>query len=258
MSLVSTLTKVAVGMVVAKGVKGMMGGANSQSGGLSDLLGSLMGGGQQDGGLGGLLGQLAGGQQRSGRMGGLGDILGSLAGNGSSSGGLGDIAGMLTGAQGGMSGGLGGLLDSLGGGSQASEGLGGLLNNVLQGQPVSPTPDQEKQAEIMLRAMINAAKADGEIDAQEQQKIAEHLDDITPDEVELVKSLMKEPNDLQALAASIPQGMEQQAYFMSLLAIDLDNQSEARYLQDLAQALNLSPEECNRIHEKLGEPLLFA
>lgn len=268
MSLVSTLGKMAVGMIVAKGVGKMMGGGNSgsQAGGLGGLLGSLAGGGsrQQGGGLGDLLGSLTGGQQRG--AGGLGDLLGALTGGGSqsSSGGLGGLAGMLGGAGGQSGGGLGGILDSLGGGSHAtasggSGGLGGLLNDALQGnQMAAPTNDQEQQAELMLRAMISAAKADGEIDEVEQKKIAEHLEDISPDELELVRSIMKESNDMNALVNSVPKGMEQQVYFMSLLAIDLDSKAEAEYLNQLAQGLNISQEMSNQIHEKLGAPVLYS
>ncbi|MFK8066637.1 MAG: DUF533 domain-containing protein [Gammaproteobacteria bacterium] len=308
MSLVKTLGKMAVGMMVAKAVSGMAGGSSQGSGGsLGGLLGGLLGGGQKSsrssgGDLGGLLGGLLGGQKsgggglgdvlggmlggqsssgssggglgglieglaknqkssgrQSGGLGGLGELIGSMSG-GSSGGGLGDLAGMLGGAGGQSQGGsLGGILDSLGGGSAASGGLGGLLNDVLQGKEnVQPTQDQEQQAEVMLRAMISAAKADGDIDAEEQQKIGEHLDDVTQDELDLVRSIMREPNDLQGLVRSIPNGMEQQAYFMSLLAIDLDSQKEANYLDQLAKGLNISPQESNSIHEKLGAPVLYS
>ncbi len=277
MSLVSTLGKMAVGMMVAKGVGKMVGGGNKQAGGLGGLLGGLAGGGQSGGGLGGLLGGLTGGGQSGGGLGGLlggltgggnqsgggiGDILGSLAGGNSSGGGLGGLAGMLGGAGGQQGGGLGGILDSLGGGaSQASAGggLGSLLNSVLQGnQADQPTNDQEQQAEVMLRAMISAAKADGEIDQAEQQKIAEHLEDVSQEEVALVRSIMNEPLDMQSLVNSIPNGMEQQAYFMSLLAINLDSKPEAEYLHNLAQGLNISQQASNSIHEKLGAPALYS
>lgn len=279
MSLVGTLGKMAVGMIVAKGVSKMVGGGSSSGGGLGGLLGSLAGGGaSQGGGLGGLLGSLAGGgrqqqsgglgdllgnlansQQRGGSAGGLGDLLGSLSGGQSSGGGLGDLASMLGGAGGQQGGGLGDILDSLGGGSQAGAGgLGGILNNVLQGNAAEPTDEQEKQAEIMLRAMISAAKADGAIDEAEQKKISEHLEDITADELELVRSIMSEPNDMNALVNSIPKGMEQQAYFMSLLAIDLDSQAEAEYLHKLSQGLGISQEVSNQIHQKLGAPVLYS
>lgn len=285
MSLVSTLGKMAVGILVAKGVSKMVGGGSSSSsssgGGLGGLLGSLAGGGQQSsgglggmlgglmgggssaqqgGGLGDLLGNLGGSRQQQGGMGGLGDLLGNLTGGSSSQsgGGLGDIAGMLGGAGGGGS--LGGILDSLSGGNSGSNGgLGSLLNDALQGNaPEQVAPDQEQQAEIMLRAIIQAAKADGDIDDQEKQKIAEHLDDVTEDEVALVRSIMAEPSDVQALINSVPKGMEQQVYFMSLLAIDIDTKAEAQYLHQLAQGLNISAEVANHIHEQAGEPKLYS
>ena len=265
MSLVSTLGKMAVGMMVAKSVKGMMGGGSRSGGGLGGLLGSITGAGKQaGGGLGDMLGKITGGQQSSNGRG-LGDLLGSLSGKASSagsaaSGGIGDLAGMLGGAGQKASGGLGGILDSLGGAKAgAAGGLGGLLNAALQGdQPAQATGEQEEQAQVMLRAMISAAKADGEIDAAEQQKISEHLDDITPDERQLLQSMIGEPNDMQSLVKNIPAGMEQQAYFMSLLAIDLDSKSETEYLQQLAKSLNISQQAVNSIHEKLGVPVLNA
>jgi len=211
--------------------------------------------------LGDLLGNLANSQQRGGSAGGLGDLLGSLGGGQSSGGGgLGGLASMLGGGAGAQQGGgLGDILDSLGGGSQGNAGgLGGMLNNVLQGNAAEPTNEQEQQAEIMLRAMISAAKADGDIDEAEQKKISEHLEDITADELELVRSIMREPNDMNALVNSIPKGMEQQAYFMSLLAIDLDSQAEAEYLHKLSQGLGISQEVSNQIHEKLGAPVLYS
>ncbi|MGK0271081.1 MAG: uncharacterized membrane protein YebE (DUF533 family) [Cocleimonas sp.] len=52
--------------------------------------------------------------------------------------------------------------------------------------------------------------------------------------------------------------MEQQVYFMSLLAIDLDSNEEAHYLDELAKGLNISQDICNQIHEKVGAPALYS
>ena len=57
---------------------------------------------------------------------------------------------------------------------------------------------------------------------------------------------------------TIPDGMEQQAYLMSLLAIDLDTQAEAQYLDKLAKSLNISQQQSNQIHAKLGVPQLYS
>jgi len=110
----------------------------------------------------------------------------------------------------------------------------------------------------MLRAMICAAKADGEIDAEEQRKLTEHLGDVSPEELELVRREMTSQTSLEDLVADVPKGLEQQVYLMSLLAIDLDSRAEAEYLDKLAKGLGISPQQANAIHEKLGVPTLYS
>lgn len=227
MNLVGTLAKVAVGMMVSRGVGKMMGGGGSSGGGLGGLLGGLMGGGAQSGG--GLAGMLGGA-----------------------------LSGGNSGQQGG---GLGGLLNSLGGGQPGggqAGGLGGLLNSALGGQTqAAPSAQENSQAEIMLRGMINAAKSDGNIDESEQKKILEHLGDVTQDELDFVRAEMAAPLDIDGFIRSIPQGMEQQVYVMSLLGIDLDSQAEAQYLDKLAQGLSINQQTANQIHEKVGVPAIY-
>ena len=331
MNLVGTLAKVAVGVMVARGVGSMLSGGSKSAaspqggglGGLGDLLGGLTGGGQQanlqpgqqssGGGLGGLLGGLAGGGGQQGglggllgglaggggQQGGLGGLLGGLAGGaagqrqggGQPQGGLGDLLGGLASQQGGlggmlgnilaggaaqnsdhpaaqprsapMAGGLGGLLDSLAGGGgrseQAGTSLGGMFNQALAGQaPPAPEPHHNAQAEILLRAMINAAKSDGEIDPQEQKMIVEHLGDVSQDEIAFVRNEMARPLDVDAFVRSVPADLKQQVYLMSLLGIKLDSQAEAQYLDRLATGLGISPEESNHIHTQVGVPPLYS
>lgn len=280
MSLTGKLAKIAIGIAVAKGVKKMMGGNKQQSsGGLGGLLGGLAGGRGQAGGLGSILGQLG---QSSGNSGGLGGLLGQLGqASGGQSGGLGSILGGLTGASGGnsqsglgsvlggllsgnqqqsqASGGLGGLLSSLSQGSNTG-GLGGLLNQAMDnvGEPnTQPSAEDEDAAGVLLSAMLQAAKADGQIDAEEQKAILEHLDDATPEEMTFIKQQMDAPVDPQGLASSVPNGMQQQAYAMSLLAIDLDNQNEAKYLDQFAKSLGLDANTVNSIHAQMEEPALY-
>ena len=248
MNLVKTLAKVAVGMMVSRGVGKMMGGGSSQ------------GSSSSKGGLGGLLGGLVSGASRSGGGGGgLAGMLGSVLSGGSQGG---------QANQGGASGGLGGLLNSLGGGGgQASgssgglgqSGLGGLLNQMMGEEQRAPEPTQEQntQAEIMLRAMINSAKSDGGVDESEQRKILEHLGDVSQDEVAFVKSEMAKPLDVDGFIRSVPKGLEQQVYVMSLLGIDLDSKEEAQYLDRLANGLGISNQVSNQIHEKVGVPTLY-
>lgn len=250
MSLVGTLAKVAVGAMVAKGVSGALRGGGA-GGGLGGLLGGLTGG-AGGGGLGGMLGGQQGGQAGGGLAGGLGGLL-----SGQQQGGQ-----QQTGA---AAGGLGGLLESLGGaqaGQQAPQqpqqgGFGDLFNNALAGQEPQPDPAAEQQAEVMLRAMLMAARADGQIDAAEQEKITGNLGEIGEEEANFIRNEMANPTSLEAFIPTIPAGMEQQVYLMSLLAIDLDTQEEAQYLDKLAKSLNIDQATSNAIHAKLGAPALY-
>lgn len=274
---------------------GMLGGGSAQSGagagGLGGLLDQLSGGqatqdpsqgqasgGQASGGLGDLLGGMLGGGsagQTAGAQGGLGDLLGGLMGGGaagqtggSAQGGLGDLLGGLLGAAGGgaaAGGGLGGLLGALTGGADASasndQSLGQVLNSSFsnQGEPdVEPTPHQNAAAAIMLSAMIQAAKADGAIQDAEKQKLLGNLKDANPEEMDFVKAQLAAPVSIPTLVAHVPAGLQAQVYTMSVMAIDLDNQAEAQYLNDLAKAMGMGPKQVNGIHAQLGVPALYA
>lgn len=288
MSLTGKLAKIAIGIAVAKGVKKMMGGNKQASGGgIGSILGQLGQANQgQSGGLGSILGQL--GQNSGGQSGGLGSLLGQLGGssNQASSGGLGGLLGSLAGAAGGasnQSGGVGGLLGSLLGGGQSSQaagglgsllgsltqssgggsagGLGGLLNQAMNnfGEPEqTPSAEDEQAAGVLLSAMLQAAKADGQIDEEEKAAIMEHLSDATPDEMAFIQQQFNAPVDPEGLAQSIPNGMQQQAYAMSLLAIDLDNSQEAQYLDSFAKSLGLDAQTVNGIHAQMNEPALYS
>jgi uncharacterized membrane protein YebE (DUF533 family) len=221
MGLLGTLGKVAMGVMIAKGVGNAMGG----SGGLSGMLGGLLGGDKQNRGNSN--------QQSGGLAGGLGGLLNSLSGGGSQ-----DTKASTT--------------------NDSNGGLGGLLNSAFAGEEVVGTKEQEEQAKLLLKSMISAAKADGSIDADEQKKITEHIGDITPEDIEFVKNEMQAPVDIEALIASVPSGMEQQVYMMSLLAINLDSKPEALYLDKLAKGLNIPNEVADGIHEKLGVTKLYS
>ncbi|MBL8562166.1 MAG: DUF533 domain-containing protein [Gemmobacter sp.] len=288
MSLVKTLAKVAIGVAMAKGVShlaknGLPGSSKTtaqrspqgQGGGFDDLVGQL----------GGMVGGSRG-ATRAGSQGGLGDLLGGMLGGGKGgAGGLGSlIEGLAGGAMGGSqprstrrasaptglegmlgAGGIGGLLGGLLGGAGSSGGaggmggLGGMLDSVLQGQEpaTAPSRDQELAAALMLRAMIQAVKADGEMDAAEKQKLMGALEGASEQEIAFVNAELSAESDLDRLVAQVPQGMEAQVYAVSLSAIDLDNRAEAEYLHRLAEGLGLEPAEVNGIHDQLGAQKLY-
>ncbi len=207
------------------------------------------------GGGGNLLGSLLGGQ-RGGGMGGAG-------------GGLGGLLGGLTGGQAGGAQQPGGMLGQIlggGGGAAASGGLGGLLGQAMgmnqqqnQGQIQAPSASQNDQAALMIRAMVNAAKSDGDIDQQEQQNIVGKLGgDVGAEEAQFIRNEMAAPLDVNGFVRSVPQGMEQQVYLISLMAINLDNKSEAVYLDQLAKGLNISEQQSNQLHAEVGAPQLYS
>lgn len=237
------------------------------------LLGGLMGQGGMASGLGGgLIGQVLGGALggAGGGGGGLGGLASSMTGG---SGGLGGLASSMTGGGGGMARGVGGgmlgglammalkhFMQSRSGGGGGG-GIGALLGggddaqaNPLAGMSESQANDQ---AIVLIRAMINAAKSDGRVDATEQQRIVERLGDAGQEEIDFLRQEMAAPLDVDNFIRSVPRGMEQDVYQMSLLAIELDQQAEAQYLGQLASGMGLDGESCNRIHREMGAPEIF-
>ncbi len=114
-----------------------------------------------------------------------------------------------------------------------------------------------EQARMLICAMVNAAKSDGQLDHKEQEAILAQLGDVTQAEVDFLKAEFAKPLDVRAFAWDVPLGQEEQVYGFSVMSIDLDRNKEATYLRDLAHGLRLRPEQCNGIHQQLGEPTIF-
>jgi len=219
----------------------------------------------------GMLGKMVLSNAMGGRSGG-GNVLGSLLGGGSSGGAAGGLGGLLGGLMGGQTGGaatagggVGGMLGQIlgGQGGQAGQagGMGGLLGQVMGGQqqPQAPTAADNDQAALLIRAMVNAAKSDGQIDQQEQQNIVSKLGgDVGPEEAEFIRGEMAAPLDVNAFVRSVPRGMEKQVYLVSLMAINLDSKAEAVYLDQLAKGMNISEQESNQLHSELGVGQLYS
>ena len=120
---------------------------------------------------------------------------------------------------------------------------------------VTPTPEgtpflpsvAKQRGDIslaILRAMIAAAKADGHIDAMEQQKIFGKLDEfeLGMEDKAFVMDELRKPLDIDSVvaAATTPE-LAVQIYAASFLAIDPDDPSEQAYLAMLASRLKLDP-----------------
>ncbi|NMD08151.1 MAG: tellurite resistance TerB family protein [Phyllobacteriaceae bacterium] len=97
---------------------------------------------------------------------------------------------------------------------------------------------------ILLRAMISAAKADGHIDADEQQKIFAKLDEagLDTEAKAFVIDEMRKPLNIDAVVADATSPERAvEIYAASVLAIDADDPSEQAYLAMLAARLKLDP-----------------
>lgn len=127
----------------------------------------------------------------------------------------------------------------------------------------TPTPAQPADANqlalTLVRAMIAAAKADGEIDPEERRRILERLSGISAEERAFVETEMDKPLNLDELLAEVKgEAMAAEVYTASLLAIDLDTTAEVKYLKNLARRLGLSEATVNQIHDRVGAVRIFA
>jgi len=209
-----------------------------------------------------LLDQFLGGQDGGGRKGGISpDLIKGLAG-GAAAGGL---ASILMGSKGGKKlakgalkiGGaavLGGLAYKAYQTWQANKGASttvpmGDLKDITpkaEGTPFLPAPRAERDelSLSLLRAMIAAAKSDGHIDAEEQRRIFDKIDELALDaeaKAFIIDELRK-PLDIDAVVrgAATPEAAVE-IYAASALAIDPDDPAEQAYLAMLASRLKLDP-----------------
>ncbi|KAE9528410.1 tellurite resistance TerB family protein [Testudinibacter aquarius] len=98
---------------------------------------------------------------------------------------------------------------------------------------------------LLTQAMVFAARADGQIDAQEKAQIHKGLEQLGYGENadQLVNQWLNTPLDPQALAEQVNDPQQAaEVYMVSLSVIDPDHFLEQAYMQQLAQALKLPAE----------------
>jgi uncharacterized membrane protein YebE (DUF533 family) len=250
-------------------------GSGSGSGSLLEGLGSILGGqqssqtGQSGGGLGGVLSGMLGGGGGGGGLGGIvGNVLSeagrAVGGNQNLAlGGLGALAGAIFGGGGkSMGGALGGGLMALLGAMAfnafkgSGQGTGKVPLGLVEPQTEADREELENRSALVLKAMINAAKADGKIDESEAHRIVGKLQEGGADSEgqRYVLELMRSPMETEKLIAAA-QGhpnLAAQLYAASLMAIEVDTPAEKKYLEQLAVGLRLSPEVAQRIQTMVG------
>jgi uncharacterized membrane protein YebE (DUF533 family) len=147
--------------------------------------------------------------------------------------------------------GLGSLMGTVKGAASAGTSM---LESALGAMPggAAATANAEEGAKLMIRAMVQAAKADGAIDAAEQAMIMDHLKDATPEEIAFVKAELDGPMDIAGLAAATGETMKAQVYGGALMVTKGDSPAEAAYLAQLAAALGLTADQRAAIHTAAG------
>ena len=203
---------------------------------IQDLLGSLMGAGQA-------VKQRVGGDNLA--AGGIGALLGALMGNSRSTtantlgGGMMGLLGMMA---------YKALKNSMGSSS------GVTAQDSVPQTYVQPTPQQQaSDAEIIITAMIDAAKADGQVDAEEFQRITSSLqkNGLGQEGMNYVIQKLQGPMETAKIVAATKGRPEfaAQVYSASLMAINVDTDAEQRYLAKLGRAMGLSNEVMQNIEQ---------
>jgi uncharacterized membrane protein YebE (DUF533 family) len=108
----------------------------------------------------------------------------------------------------------------------------------------APQSEEEREevqsvADLTLRAMVNAAKADGRVDEDELRSIAGRMKDLAPAEREHLLQELRQPMDTDDIVRAVRgKQVAAQIYAASVLATNADTPAEKKYLADLARKLD--------------------
>ena len=119
-------------------------------------------------------------------------------------------------------------------------------------------PAASDHALALIRAMIAAAKADGQITDDERERLLDRIGsaEFDPDVMDWLTREFRAPLDLESVAAGAG-GSRRRAvelYIASVEAVDLDAPAEFAWLKALAARLGLEAPLVASIHQKLGVP----
>lgn len=186
-------------------------------------------------------------------IGGIGAALGVLLGGGLIKGGIGGALMAILGTA---------AYDALNKGKSTEEKVANEPERDLPvGMRPPETPEEaetlENRALLTLRAMVAAAKADGQIDQRERERILDKMKDAGADDQTrgFVAKEAAAPLDIDALVRDVPdQQTAAQIYAASLLAIKVDTPAERAYLRELSQKLGLDDQVVANLHDVLGAP----
>ncbi|MEQ1753275.1 MAG: tellurite resistance TerB family protein [Micropepsaceae bacterium] len=160
---------------------------------------------------------------------------------------------------------IGGIRDTIGGVLKNMPGVGDLLQSGQHDPQAaaagfgSDTLSQSSQNQLgtgVLVAMIAAAKADGEVDQTESQKIFGQMEQagLSSEEKAFLLGQLAKPLNLEDVAklATTPE-VGAQLYTASALVIDQASEKERNYLGMLAQRLNLPQGFVDQLQQQIGK-----
>jgi uncharacterized membrane protein YebE (DUF533 family) len=126
------------------------------------------------------------------------------------------------------------------------------------GRPGAAVPQSDEEVErlsrLVLRAMIQAAKADGKIEPGEIERIMGRLDEGGSQEArDFVLAELRGPADAAGLAREVRSPVEAaEVYAAALMAIEVDSDAERDFLAQLARETGLRPETVAELHRAMG------
>lgn len=134
----------------------------------------------------------------------------------------------------------------------------------IAGPPATPPPpppavdidrldDAGKEAVLLVQTMIAAAHADGQVDADEQQRIVARAESSGLDAAtcHFLKAALHQPVSIDALAARTRPDQVDEVYAAALLCMRADTEAERSFLTALAGRLGMTDARRQAIHEAL-------
>jgi len=145
------------------------------------------------------------------------------------------------------------------GGTTMPGSIEGTKLNLDQFEPGTPIADLSDiqatvRSESIVQAMISAARADGHIDETEMALIRQQIISLglEKDVTQFLLAELNKPVDVTSVAslADTPETAAE-LYLASALVVDIDNNEERLYLDDLAKAMNLDEQMVAHLEEPL-------
>ena len=136
------------------------------------------------------------------------------------------------------------------GGPSLGERLGDLLGTGNEPEPEPATLD-DAHAMLLIRAMIAAANADGEITPDERQRITSKLDQAGAgaDERAVLERELENPRSVDQIVRDVhDQETAEQVYLASRIAMEPDTAAEKAYLDFLASRLEIPADRLNELN----------